>query len=135
MRRLLEIAAGCDDVFDLRAPFYHEMLVTFPPWKPVFALEMVPAALALCVIAKGDAEQAIVGAANLGRDADTIASMAGQLCGTLQGASGLPPTWVAQVLHANPEPDLEQVAEQLCEVLMAQAEAGRKRAQGLLGLG
>ena len=135
MRRLLDIAATCNNVFDLRAPFYHEMLVTFPPWKPVFALEMVPAALTLCVIARGDAEQAIIGAANLGRDADTIASMAGQLCGTLHGASTLPPSWMEKVLRANPEPDLEQVAEQLCQVLLAQATTREQLARDVLALG
>lgn len=135
MTRLLEIAAECEDVFALREPFYRELLVTFPPWEAVFALEMVPCALTLCAIARGDAEQAIIGATNMGRDCDTIAGMAGQLCGALHGARELPPAWVEKVMRANPEPDLAVVAAELCEVLVEQAEEGERRARGVLGLG
>ncbi len=90
LQRLLEIAGDCRDVFDLREPFYKEFLVTFPPFDLVFSLEMVPCALALCVIAKGDFEQAVIGAANMGRDADTIGALAGELMGTLVGADAIP---------------------------------------------
>ena len=121
MRRLVEIAANCPDVYALREPFYREFLVTFPPWDAVFALEMVPCALALSLIACGDPEQAIIGAANLGRDCDTTASMAGSLTGALHGASALPPMWAERVLRLNPEPDLAQVAEDFCHLLVTRA--------------
>ena len=134
MNRLLEIAAECEDVFALREPFYREFLVSFPPWEAVFGLEMVPCALALCVIAHGDAEQAIIGAANLGRDCDTIAGMAGQLCGALHGASALPPAWAEKVNRANPEPDLAIVADELCAVLIEQANEHERSARGLLAM-
>jgi len=134
MNRLVPIASACPDVFALREPFYREFLVTFPPWEPVFSLEMVPCALALCLIAGGDAEQAIIGAANMGRDADTIASMAGELAGALGGARSLPRSWVDTVVRANPEPDLGRVAEDLCRLLVEQAESGRRGAAALLSL-
>lgn len=38
-------------------------------------------------------EEAVLTAANLGGDADTIAAIAGQLAGALYGASGIPPGW------------------------------------------
>jgi len=132
MNRLLEVASTCQDVFDLREPFYREFLVTFPPWGAVFALEMVPCALALCLIARGDAEQAIIGAANLGRDCDTIASMAGELCGILNGARSLPDEWVDKVLRLNPEPDLLRLAEDLCSVLVERAQDRQRSAQAVL---
>ena len=134
MQRLVEIAANSPDVFALREPFYREFLVTFPPWNAVFALEMVPCALALCLIAHGDAEQAIIGAANLGRDCDTIAGMAGALCGALHGASAIPSAWVEKVVRLNPEPDLEQVAEDLCRLLVARAEEQQQSAGQLLAM-
>ncbi len=134
MYRLLKIAAACEDVFELREPFYREFLVTFPPWEAVFALEMVPCALALTLVARGDPEQAIIGAANLGRDADTIAGMAGQLTGALGGASALPPDWVEKVTRLNPNPDLATVAADLCEVLIEHAEQRRRSGQELLSL-
>ena len=41
--------------------------------------------------------QTILYGANFGRDADTIASMAGALAGALHGASGLPGEWIAKI--------------------------------------
>jgi hypothetical protein len=128
MTRLVEIAANCPDVFALREPFYREFLVTFPPWDAVFSLEIVPCALALSLVARGDPEQAIIGAANLGRDCDTIACMAGGLTGALHGASALPAAWAEQVLRLNPEPDLAKVAEDLCHLMMARAHEQQRLA-------
>jgi len=59
--------------------------------------ETVPVALALFERMEGDPEQAILRAANFGRDADTIATMVGGLCGAFRGASGLPVAWQQQV--------------------------------------
>jgi ADP-ribosylglycohydrolase len=47
----------------------------------------VPAALALSLLAKGDPETAIIYGANFGRDTDTIACMAGYICGAYAGLS------------------------------------------------
>lgn len=134
LNRLLDIAARCQDVFELREPFYREFLVTFPPWEAVFSLEMVPCALALCVIAQGDAEQAIIGATNMGRDSDTIAAMAGELLGALNGIEGLPAAWVEKVTRLNPEPDLAQISKALYEVIHEQAQAQQRQAAALLSL-
>ena len=134
MHRLLDVAAGCEDVFGLYEPFYREFLVTFPPWEGVFALEMVPAALAICTIAKGDAKHAIVGAANLGRDSDTITGMVGELMGALDTIDALPETWVDQVVRLNPEPDMAQMAEDLCVLIGERAQAQGDRARTLQSL-
>jgi hypothetical protein len=134
LNRLLDIAARCQDVFELREPFYREFLVTFPPWEAVFSLEMVPCALALCLIAQGDAEQAIIGATNMGRDSDTIAAMAGELMGALGGIEILPAAWVEKVTRLNPEPDLAQMAKTLSEIIQEQAQEQQKRAAALLSL-
>lgn len=121
LNRILDIAAHCPDVFSLREPFYKNFLVTFPPWEAVFSLEMVPYALAVCSIAKGDAQQAIIGATNVGRDADTIAALAGEIMGVIYGAQAFPPAWVDQVLQLNPAPDLAQMARDLSELIIRQA--------------
>lgn len=126
LNRLLDIAAHCPDVYSLREPFYRDFLVTFPPWEAVFPLEMVPCALAICAIAKGDGGQAVIGAANMGRDADTIAGIAGELMGVIYGVQCLPAAWVEQVVRLNPSPDLPQMAADLCEVIVNLS--GRRRA-------
>jgi hypothetical protein len=134
LTRLLDIAAHCPDVYSLREPFYKHFLVSFPPWEAVFSLEMVPCAIAMCAIAKGDARQAIIGATNIGRDADTIAAIAGELMGVLYGAQALPAEWVEQVLRLNPSPDLPQMAADLCSLMTARAGSRREAAEGLLKL-
>jgi ADP-ribosylglycohydrolase len=59
--------------------------------------ETVPAAFGLALLAGGDLVRAVEYAANFGRDADTIASMVGALCGALQGTLPLPADWVARL--------------------------------------
>ena len=44
-----------------------------------------------------DFREAVLIAANLGGDADTVAAVAGQLAGSLWGASGIPPEWVERL--------------------------------------
>jgi ADP-ribosylglycohydrolase len=61
------------------------------------ARETVPVALSLFYLADGDPRQTILYGANFGRDADTIASMAGALSGALHGASALPGEWVEKI--------------------------------------
>jgi hypothetical protein len=134
LNRLLDIAAHCPDVYSLREPFYRDFLVSFPPWEAVFPLEMVPCALAICLIAKGDGGQAIIGAANMGRDADTIAGIAGELMGVLYGVQSLPEAWVEQVVRLNPSPDLPKMAADLCELIVKLSERRRLAALQALSL-
>jgi hypothetical protein len=47
--------------------------------------ETVPAAIALALLASGDPVTAVTYGANFGRDADTIACMAGYICGAFTG--------------------------------------------------
>ena len=125
LNKLLDIAAHCKDVFDLREPFYRSFLVTFPPWEAVFSLEMVPLALAVCYIAKGDVAHALIGCASVGRDSDTITSMVGELSGALHGIQGLPQAWADQVLRLNPEPDLAELSRDLHVIVLK--NAGEKK--------
>ena len=58
--------------------------------------ETVPLTLALFVLAGGDLERCVTYAANLGRDADTIASMCGAIAGALGGVDHIRKDWVAK---------------------------------------
>lgn len=59
--------------------------------------ETVPLTLALFYLADGDVEKAVTYAANLGRDADTIASMCGAIAGAWRGVQGIKSEWVSKV--------------------------------------
>jgi ADP-ribosylglycohydrolase len=132
LERLLEIARSCATPFDLYEPFYNEFLVTFPPWDAVWSMEMVPCALAICAIAGADTKQAIIGATNIGRDADTIAGIAGELAGALYGIDALPEPWVKKVLELNPNPDIKKMAEDLSNLVTERNKAQLERSSKLL---
>jgi ADP-ribosylglycohydrolase len=85
--------AGAYAVF--RQRYYAESIL--PGIAMPDARETVPVAFALFYLADGNPIQTILYGANFGRDADTIASMAGALSGALHGASALPGEWVAKI--------------------------------------
>lgn len=64
--------------------------------------ETVPAALALCLLAEGDPRRAVEYGANFGRDTDTIATMAGGICGALAGQDALPEQWLEGLTREAP---------------------------------
>ena len=62
--------------------------------------ETIPATIAICLLAGGDVVKAVEQGANFGRDSDTIATMAGAICGALGGADAIPAAWTAQTPEA-----------------------------------
>jgi ADP-ribosylglycohydrolase len=89
--------------------------------------ETVPVALALFELAEGEPERAVGYSVNFGRDADTIGTMVGGLCGALHGASGLPAAWVQKV-EANPAVHYRELTSQLAEVIRRRAQAAAQYA-------
>src|SRR5918995_1337726 len=83
-------------------------------WAPsrIKAIEEVPVAIGFLIVANGDFEQSILGAANYGRDNDSIAGMAGALAGALHGEGVIRPEWIARVNVAN-KVDLDPLARDL----------------------
>ncbi|MEV6579488.1 ADP-ribosylglycohydrolase family protein [Streptomyces sp. NPDC051582] len=65
------------------------------------AIEELPIALGMLVVADGAYEGSVLGAVNYGRDCDSIATMAGALCGALAGVSAVPPAWAKEVAEAS----------------------------------
>jgi ADP-ribosylglycohydrolase/sugar/nucleoside kinase (ribokinase family) len=63
--------------------------------------ESVPAAIAIADYAKGDPQLAIEIAGNLRGDTDTIAAMAGAVCGAYAGEEAIPPAWRELVARVN----------------------------------
>ena len=63
--------------------------------------QLVPTAIGLALLAQGNPQQAMIWAANMGGDTDTLASMTGSLCGGLVGIDGFDPDMLAQVETVN----------------------------------
>ena len=90
------------------------------PASPWTRRESVAVALAILVLTEGDPVETILHCANFGRDADTIATMAGAVAGALAGATSLPAEWVAAVRAADPV-DQDELAQALIGVLQRRA--------------
>jgi ADP-ribosylglycohydrolase len=65
------------------------------------SIEELPIALGLVSVAGGDYREAVLGAVNYGRDADSIAVMAGAVCGAMGGVSVVPTEWHEGVVAAS----------------------------------
>ena len=74
--------------------------------------EQVPVALAFFYIGKGDPTKTMIGAANFGRDADTITSFAGGIAGAFSGSEKIDKDMVEKINKAN-NTDLMKQAERM----------------------
>ncbi|MFF2849389.1 ADP-ribosylglycohydrolase family protein [Streptomyces sp. NPDC058001] len=90
------------------------------------AIEELPIALGMLLVASGDCRQAVLGAVNYGRDCDSIATMAGALAGAL--GSPVPEEWTDTVCTAS-RLDLDGPARTLTEVTYEIAARDRERHQ------
>lgn len=110
----LSLACETRDYEAFREQFYSSHLAA--GMNPCDARETVPVALALFLLADGDPRRTIICGANFGRDADTIASMAGAVAGACKGASSFPIEWVEKAVGENQRSqrelahDLEKIA-------------------------
>jgi ADP-ribosylglycohydrolase len=121
----VELARATGDYAEFRSRYYAERLRPWPHRHPgrstaVDPRESLAVALAILTLAKGDPVETILGCANFGRDADTIASMAGAIAGAYHGAGRLPADWKEAVQSATPV-DQPALARSLIEVLARRA--------------
>lgn len=78
-------------------------------------IEAVPFAIGVFLASRGDPNLAILGAVNMGGDADTTATITGAIAGTFSGISKINQETYRTVAEIN-EIDLEKVASDLTEV-------------------
>jgi hypothetical protein len=119
------LATKSDGYAAFREAFYERLLRPWPDRDERFSTavdprESVPAALGIFLVANGDPVETILGCANFGRDADTIATIGGAIAGALRGASALPADWISQVQVATPV-NQDKLAASLLEVLRRRA--------------
>lgn len=80
------------------------------------SIEELPVALGFVVARKGNLREAVLDAVNYGRDSDSIATMAGAICGGLGGSAALPADWVTDVTTAS-RLDLDAVVDAMTDVV------------------
>jgi ADP-ribosylglycohydrolase len=124
---MLSVARRTDDYKAFREAIYAEPDRFFTRIT-CDSRETVPLTLALLYLADCDVERAVTYGANFGRDADTVASMAGAVAGALQGARSIRSEWIDKTreLTARDQGELARVlAETALEKRRAVEETGR----------
>ncbi|WP_020666017.1 ADP-ribosylglycohydrolase family protein [Amycolatopsis nigrescens] len=116
--------------FDTVGPHYRQPSPDARRPSRTKSIEELPVALGLLVLTGGDYREAVLGAVNYGRDADSIATMAGAICGALGGLSAVPQQWRTEVSAAS-KIDIEAPGRVLAELAgeLAAAEDSRVRAR------
>ncbi|MGW3951691.1 ADP-ribosylglycohydrolase family protein [Streptomyces sp. NPDC004752] len=92
-RAVVASGARGDDLTDA----LHEAVVPRHYEFSDLAPEAVALALGAYLAADGDIEESVVTAANLGRDADTIAAIAGAIAGAGRGPATIPARWADRI--------------------------------------
>ena len=135
--------AGGYEVF--RKAFYDTMLLPWPQkglsgskppegfYDTAEPRETVPAVFGLLALADGRFRESVVYAANFGRDADTLASIAGSIAGAYGGARAIPAEWIEQVEASNLVSQ-RALAEGLLQAVVYEMEGSRSRLRELEGL-
>ncbi|WP_022664903.1 ADP-ribosylglycohydrolase family protein [Desulfospira joergensenii] len=77
--------------------------------------ESIPLSLGVFYAAKGDYNQGLVAAINLGDDADTNGAIVGNLCGAFGGARKIDPAWIRTLSKTSPF-DFKEMAGNLMAV-------------------
>ncbi len=116
IRQTRQLAGEAGSYETFRERFYADCLHA----EQCDSRETIPVTLALFEMAGGEAERAILYAVNFGRDADTLGTMVGGLCGAFVGASGLPSHWVKKV-EANPQVAYADLTTRLASLVRQRA--------------
>ena len=85
--------------------------------------QLLPCALGTMCFYEGDPQRAMLACANLGGDADTLASMTGALCGGWRGLRAVNREWLSQVESTN-QLDVRSTAQELIELRRKFQESG-----------
>jgi ADP-ribosylglycohydrolase len=94
--RSVQIGNKASDVWNSLEPLYKSIACSYYFWSDV-APEAVGLAFGLIAAARGKFDDAVLGAVNIGRDTDTIAAIAGAICGALHGINVIPERWINRI--------------------------------------
>lgn len=131
LRTAGEIGLKAADPWSALEPLYNALAVPYYYWTDL-APEAVGLAFGVYLAARGRFVDAVLAGVNCGRDADTIAAMAGALAGATEGIDAIPERWSRVItavsgrcIHAVAGTHILQVADALADA----AVGGREGAQ------
>ncbi|MFE4951081.1 ADP-ribosylglycohydrolase family protein [Leifsonia sp. NPDC056665] len=96
IEKALAVAAGPGTEDERLDELERRVAIFHYPWADV-APEATALAFGVFAIAEGDYVEAVLGGVNIGRDADTIAAMAGAMAGALNGIDAIPTKWTKRL--------------------------------------
>lgn len=96
LERAIAIGSRTQGLPEALDQLYAEISIFYYPWADV-APEATALAFGVFAAARGEFAPSVQGGANVGRDADTIAAMAGAMAGGLRGSRAIPKRWLDQV--------------------------------------
>ncbi|MFJ4108673.1 ADP-ribosylglycohydrolase family protein [Oerskovia enterophila] len=123
-RRIRAVVAPFDSV----GPEYRQMSMDARRPSRTKAIEELPAALGFVLGHRGDFRGAVLGAVNYGRDADSIAVMAGAIAAGLGGTEVVPTEWLDEIERAS-RTDVRATGRLMGEVASDILRADRETAQ------
>jgi len=117
--------------FDTVGPEYRKPAMDARLPSRTKSIEELPVALGFVLAHDGDFVGAVLGAVNYGRDADSIATMAGSVAAALGGREVIPEDWIATIEAAS-RVDLTAVGHQMAAAATQIAHRDAQRAQAHL---
>ncbi len=96
IRRGIAIGSSYSDVWSSLKELHKSLVCSYYFWPDV-APEAVGLAFGIIAAARGKFEDAVLGAVNIGRDTDTIAAIAGAICGASLGIKAIPEHWTKRI--------------------------------------
>jgi ADP-ribosylglycohydrolase len=113
--------------YDTVGPNYREPGLGARRPSRLHAIEELPVALGMTLVAGGDYEAAVLGAVNYGRDSDSIATMAGAICGALNGIGSIRKEW-RDAVEEGSRLDLTATGRVMAEIALEIRAKDRQRA-------
>lgn len=114
--------------FDTVGPDYRNHSLDARRPSRTKAIEELPAALGFVIAHGGDYRGAVLGAVNYGRDADSIAVMAGAISAGLAGRDAVPTEWLDEVERAS-RMDIRETGRLMAAAARAVLDRDLERAQ------
>jgi ADP-ribosylglycohydrolase len=126
----VEIASKYDDVFSAREGLYEKCL----QYSAIDPQEVFALTFGIFKASKGDTRLAVVGGANTGRDADTLGSLNGQICGALNGVDSAPEGWMEGLKRSSGWGKFYDTALKMTELVIENKKKAQKQAEELNSL-